>query len=291
MRKNIKTLSATALALTCVLGGCGEKAKKIDFEENYADAQAAALSINAVEESAEGFFMSMEMVMDMQMNYQGMDMDMTMEMSLYINHVGDNYYMETVTSMMGETETVGAAVVKDGTTYSAYSWMPDYEGGMEYSKTTVDSTELDEFESMFAMEEDFGIGALFTTDFANIETVMRETVAELIAQDSFEDLPITIGDMNALEISKSATEKGGKKTFKVTAKLPSQVEGEELSIMFGIVVDGETLDSLLMELKGKGTMEGMTMAYDADVTQEIEAKGRTDAKYTSLPKNVTWVEE
>ena len=60
--------------------------------------------------------------------------------------------------------------------------------------------------------------------------------------------------------------------------------------MFGIVVDGENLDSLLMELKGEGTVEGVTMAYDADVVQKIEASGKTSDKYTKLP-NITWIEQ
>ena len=214
MKKNIKTLSAAALAVTCLLGGCsGEKAKKIDFEENYADAKAAALSVAAVEESAEGFFMSMEMDMVMKMNVEGMDMEMEMDMSIYINHVGDNYYMETVTSMLGEEERVGAAVVKNADeTYTAYSWSPDYgTGEMEGYKTDIDVSELGDFEEMFTADSgDFGINELFTTEFASIEDAMRNAVVELVAEESFEDLPITIGDMNALEITKSATEKGGK---------------------------------------------------------------------------------
>ena len=45
-----------------------------------------------------------------------------------------------------------------------------------------------------------------------------------------------------------------------------------------------------MELKGEGTVEGVTMAYDADVVQKIEVSGKTSDKYTKLP-NITWIEQ
>lgn len=297
MKKNIKTLSAAALAFTCVLGGCGgEKAKTIDFEENYTVAKAAALNVANVEQSTEGFFISMDFDMVMKIKDQGMDMNIVVEMDIYINHVGDNYYMESCTSILGEEQIVGAAVEKkaDGT-YDAYSWMTDYyseEGDMMYAKQNIPASEMEDFDEMFETEEaNFGIQDIFSVDFANIETAMRTAIVELMEGDTFSDLPITLGGAEDLVITKKATEKDGKKTFKVTAELPSQVEGEELSITFGIVIDGEALDSLIMNMSGKGSMDGVTMSYEADVTQKIEAAGRTDAKYSSIPQNVTWIEE
>ena len=59
----------------------------------------------------------------------------------------------------------------------------------------------------------------------------------------------------------------------------------------GKYFDGEILDSLLLEMSGKGTAEGVSMSYDVEVTQKVEAAGRTDAKYSSIPQNVTWIEE
>lgn len=296
MKKNMKTLSAAALALTCVLGGCGNKAKTIDFEENYTKAQTAALSIVDVEESTEGFFMSMEMDMVMKAKVEGMDMEITMEMDIFVNHVGDNYYMESYTAMFGVENTIGAAIEKqaDGS-YNTYSWMNDYmseTGGMVYYKQNIPASELEEFDDLIDIEEaNFGIQEIFEGGFSTVETAMREAIVELMEEDTFSDLPITIGNLEDLVITKKATEKDGKQTFKVTAELPSEVEGEELSITFGIVVDGETVDSLLMNMKGKGTSEGTTIAYDADVKQKIEAKGNTKAKYSSIPQNVTWIEE
>ena len=295
MKKNMKTLSAAALALTCVLGGCGNKAKTIDFEENYTNAQAAALSIAEVEESTQGFFISMEMDMVMKATFEGVDMDVTMEMDLFVNHVGDNFYMETYTSLFGEEATMGAALEKqtDGS-YIAYQWAPDYmseTGEMAYMKQTVSASELEDFDEMFTAEEaDMGIQDIFKGDFLAVEIAMRNAIAQLMEEDTFSDLPISIGSIEDLVITKTATEKNGKQTFKVTAELPSEVEGEELSITFGIVVKGEVLDSLLMSMNGKGTMDGVTMSYDVDVVEKIEAKGRTEVKYASVPQNVTWIE-
>jgi len=292
MNKIIKGLSSAALSVACLFGvtGCGEKAKKIDFEENYETAQTAALSVAAVEESAEGFYVDMSMDMVMKTKVDGLDVEMTMEMDIYINHIGDNYYMETRTKMLGMEEVVGAAVEKESDgSFTGYYWTPGEDIQMEYTKGTLSETEMVSFEAMFNTDEaSYGIKDIFAVEFENIEAAMKETIIELIDEDSFEDLPISIGSMDDLEITKSATEKGGKKTFKVTAKLPSQLEDESLSIMFGIVVDGEVVDSLLMEMKGEGSVEGVYLSYDADVVQHIEAAGRTDK--TSLPKNVVWVE-
>lgn len=291
MRKSMKKIAATALALTCVLGGCGEKAKVIDFEENYAEAQTAVLNVAAVEESTEGFYVDMSMDMVIKTSVDGLDVNITMEMDIYINHIGDNYYMETRTKMFGMEEVVGAAVEKEANgTYTGYYWTPGEDDQMEYTKGTLSESEMVTFEALFNTDEaSYGIKDVFSVDFANIENAMRDTIIELMDEDSFEELPISIGSMDDLNITKSATEKGGKKTFKVEAELPSQSEEESLSIMFGIVVDGEILDSLLMEMKGEGTMDGVYMSYDADVVQHIEAKGREDK--AKLPKNVTWIEE
>ena len=296
MKKNIKTLSAAALAFTCVLGGCGNKAKTINFEENYTNAQTAALSVATVEESTTGFFMSMEMDMVMKAKYQGMDMDVTMEMEIFVNHVGDNYYMETHTSIFGVEETVGAAIEKqaDGS-YNTYSWMNDHmseTGGMVYYKQNIPASDVEEFDEIFTIEEaDMGIQEVFVGEFAAIETTMRSVITTLMEEDTFSELPITLGNVEDLVITKKATEKDGKKTFKVIAELPSAVEGEELSITFGIVVNGTELDSLIMNMKGKGSEDGATISYNADVRQKISAQGNTDAKYSSIPQNVTWVEE
>ena len=165
-------------------------------------------------------------------------------------------------------------------------------GEMAYMKQTVSASELEDFDEMFTTEEaNMGIQEIFTGDFLTVETAMRTAIAELMEEDTFSDLPISLGSIEDLVITKKATEKDGKQTFKVTAELPSEVEGEELSITFGIVVKGEVLDSLLMSMNGKGTMDGVTMSYDVDVKQQIEAKGRTEAKYASVPQNVTWIEE
>lgn len=292
MKKSVKTLSAAALAFTVLTGCGGSEAKSINFEENYTTAQTAALSVMTATESTEGFFISMDMVMDIQAKYEGMDMDMTMEMTLYINHVGDNYYMETTTSMLGEEQVIGAAIEKqsDGS-YYAYSWAPDFYGDIAYNKTAVPASEVeDTMESLMDMDTDMGIQNVFLGDFANIETAMKTAIMELVEEDSFSDMPIQLGNLEDIVIKTKATEKGNKKTFKVTADLPSATEGESLSITFGIVVDGEILDSLLLEMSGKGNVEGVSMSYDVEVTQKVEAAGRTDSKYTSIPQNVTWVE-
>ena len=86
MNKILKGLSSVVLSAACIFGvsGCGEKAKVIDFEENYADAQVAVLGVDSVAQSTEGFYMDMSMDMVVTTKVDGLDVKVTVEMSVSI---------------------------------------------------------------------------------------------------------------------------------------------------------------------------------------------------------------
>ena len=96
-----------------------------------------------------------------------------------------------------------------------------------------------------------------------------------------------MADIENLNITKSATEKGDKKTFKVTAEIPQAGAGE-FEVTYGVVTKGEELDSLFVEMLGESRFEGGFIEYDIEVVEKIERGGKTDKKYSSIPQGVIW---
>ena len=171
MKKLLKGLSTTTLAAVCLFGatGCGkEKAKKIDVEENYATANAAALSASELTSGENGFFLKTETTMRTKASAAGVTMDLKYSGTMVANHVGDDYYLLTEGDLFGG-ETGQAIITEDGV-HTGYMWevMKDpFTGEIdeEYYKQVIPAEDLDEYTDEFdLLSEDNGFLSVFQGD-------------------------------------------------------------------------------------------------------------------------------